>query len=726
MGEVWRARDTRLFREVAVKVLTHDAAGDPDRMRRFELEARSASALNHPAILTVYDVGVEGGTPFLVTELLEGRSLRDVLSDGAVTPKRALKWTEDIARGLAATHEKGILHRDLKPENVFLTSDGRVKILDFGLAKLRESESGPDSQATLDARTEVGAVLGTLGYMAPEQVRGEPVDERADVFALGCVLFELLTGRPAFRRRTATETLGAMLTETPASPAGVEPRVAHLLSRALAKRKDERIPSARAFADELESFATADSSVPPRRSGALDSVAVLPFLNESGDADVDYLSEGVAESLLDALTRLPKLRVLARSTVMRLASRATEPIQVGLELGVSAVVTGRLRQRGEDLRIACELVRVADGVRLWGRSFERPLSELPAIRDEMGDELAEHLRPKTTRRAKSKPSKKTPVSTPAYQAYLRGRYSWNRWTPESMRAAVRQYDEALALDPTYAPAWAGLADAWATLGQTKTIAPSEAFPRSKAAALRALELDEQQPEAHASLGFLRRFWEWDWEGSERAFKRSLELAPSYATAHRWYGLLCSGLARHEQAIAEVRLALELDPLSLVLLTSVGDTYFYARRYDESVAFYRRAIDIDPEFLAGHSDLARALEFCGRTSEAVEEYERAIRMAGTSTADPSAGLANVLAVAGRAEESRSVLATLSKQRVERYVSPWALASIHARLGETQEALDWLERAYEEHDSTLVWLKVHPRLDALRAEPRFRTLLERMRL
>jgi eukaryotic-like serine/threonine-protein kinase len=726
MGEVWRARDTRLGREVAIKVLPPDAVGDPERMRRFELEAHSASALNHPAILTVYDVGTDAGTSYLVTELLEGRSLREVLAEGPVQPRRALKWTEEIARGLAAAHEKGILHRDLKPENLFLTTDGRMKILDFGLAKLtqKESDSGADSQATLDARTEAGVLLGTLGYMAPEQVRGEALDVRADVFALGCVLFELLAGRPAFRRRTTAETLAATLTDEPAPPAALESRVAQLLARSLAKRRDERIASARAFADEIEAVATTDSTA-PRRSGALDSVAVLPFRNESGDAELDYLSEGVAESLLDALTRQPKLRVLAHSTVTRLAARVAEPIELARELGVSAVVIGRLSQRGEDLRIACELVRVADGVRLWGRSYERPLSELPAIRDEMGEELTEHLRGKMTRRVKSKPPKKA-SSTAAYQAYLRGRYSWNRWTPDSMRAAVRQYDEAIALDPTYALAWAGLADAWATLGQTKAIAPSEAFPRSKAAALRALELDEQQPEAHSSLGFLRRFWEWDWAGSESAFKRSLELAPSYATAHRWYGLLCSGLGRHEEALAEVRLALELDPLSLVILTSVGDTHFYAGRFEESVAYYRRAIDIDPEFLAGHSDLARALEFCGRTSEAVEEYERAIRMAGSSMADPSAGLANVLAVAGRTSEAREVLATLSRRRAERYVSPWALASIHARLGETTDALDWLEKAYDEHDSTLVWLKVHPRLDALRGEPRFRALLTRMRL
>lgn len=295
-----------------------------------------------------------------------------------------------------------------------------------------------------------------------------------------------------------------------------------------------------------------------------------------------------------------------------------------------------------------------------------------------------------------------------------------------MRAAVRQYDEAISLEPTNALAWAGLADVWATLGESKAIAPAEAFPRSKAAALRALELDAQQPEAHVSLGLVRQFWEWDWTGSESAFRRSLELAPGYALAHMWYGYLLSGLGRHEEALAEVRLAMELDPLSLITLAAAGGAHFYARRYEEAVALHRRTLEIDPEFIPARGDLARALAYSGRTAEAVEQYERVNRLAGTSMPDPSAGLATALAVAGRTDEARAMLAELSQRRGERYVSPWALASIHAGLGETGEALDWLERAFDEHDSALVWLKVHPRFDSLRGEPRFQSLLARLRL
>lgn len=731
MGEVWRAKDDRLGREVAIKVLPHDAAGDDDRMRRFELEARSASALNHPAILTIHDFGVEAGIHYLVTELLSGRTLREVLlAEGPVPERRALDWMTQIARGLAAAHEKGILHRDLKPENLFVTADGHVKILDFGLAKLaqRGSAGGSAVNTAIPGGTQTGMLLGTAGYMAPEQVRAEAVDERADLFALGCVLYELVSGSKAFHRESTAETLVATLMDTPTLPAGHDPRLADLLARCLARKREDRIASARRLVEELEGLREAGTGrfAAPRKPGPPDSVAVLPFVNESADPEIEYLSDGVAESLLDALTRLPKLRVLARSTVMRFKPRLDEPIAIGRELGVAAVVTGKLRLRRDDVRVSCELVRVADGARLWGQQYERALSDLPLIRDEIGERLTEHLRGKAAPRARRKGASATAQGSPAYQMYLRGRYAFNRLTPDSMRAAIKHYDEAIALEPVNALAWSGLADAWAMLAEWKAIAPAEAFPRARAAALRALELDAQQPEAHVSLGLVRQFWEWDWAGSESAFRRAIEIAPSYAMAHCWCGYLLAGLGRHEEALSELRLATELDPLSLIILTAMGSVSFYARRYEEAIALYRHVLNIEPDFLAVRADLARALEYSGRMAEAVQEYEGALRLGGTPMANYSAGLANVLAVSGRVGEAREMLAALSRRRAESYVSPWALASIHARLGETEEALDWLERAYEEHDSTLVWLKVHPRFDALRREPRFEALIARLRL
>ena len=737
MGEVYRAHDPRLGREVAIKVLPAEVAADPDRLRRFALEARAASALNQVNILTVHDLGEQDGVGYLVTELLEGATLRERLAAGegsAAIP--VLDWATQIARGLAAAHDKGIVHRDLKPENLFACADGRIKILDFGLAAMTGGRWESPSSATTASIgvTAAGALLGTLGYMAPEQLRGETVDPRADVFAFGCVLDELLSGRRAFRRPSPAETIAATLGEEPppvaraiSGGAGLDP----LLVRCLAKRREERFGSARELLAELEAVALGagrEKGRPraARRRGGLDSLAVLPFVNEAADPDLEYLAEGIAESALDALTALPRLRVLARSTVMRYRERAAEPIEVGRELGVRAVLTGRLRQRGDLLRIDCELVRVDDGARLWGHQYERTLDTLPRLGDELAEEIAAQLRGRLSGGERRRLGRRAAPSSAAYQEYLKGRYFWNRWTAEAMRTSIRHYDRAIELDPLYALAWAGIADSWAALGQTKAVAPGEAFPKAKAAALRALEADADLAEAHASLGFVQRFWEWDWQGSERSFRRALALAPGYATAHRWFGYLCSGLARHDEAIAEVRLALDLDPLSLIIHTALGDVLFYARRYGEAIDYYRRALEMDSGFLAGHSDLARALEFSRRTEEALAEYEQAIRLAGKSMADPSAGLANVLAVAGRREESLGVLAQLERERADRYVSPWALASIHARLGQSAAALDWLERAEQERDSTLVWLRVHPRFDELRGEPRFQALAARLRL
>jgi serine/threonine-protein kinase len=727
MGEVFRARDGRLGREVALKVLPPGVASDPDRLRRFEIEARAASALNHPNILVVFDVGEHAGRPFLVTELLEGRTLREALADGPVPVGRAIDWVTQLATGLAAAHDKGILHRDLKPENVFVCADGRIKILDFGLAKLSASASTAESLAiasTVAGGTELGTLLGTMGYMAPEQLRGEPLDARADLFALGCILHELLAGRPLFRRETQAETLAATMTEPPPRLPAVDSGLHRVLERCLAKRREDRYTSVAPLLSELRALGGGRAKPLARRSKTIGSVAVLPFANESGDPDLEYMSDGIAESLLDALTRLPKVKVLARSTMVRFKGRVDEPLDVGRELGVDAVVAGRLSQRGDELRVACELARVADGARLWGRQFESKSEDLPVIRDEIGSALVEHLR---GRSAKQRRSDDKPLpSAPVYQAFLRGRHAWNRWTADSMRAAIRHYDAAIALDPAYAPAWAGLADAWTGLAQTKAIAPGEGFPRGRAAAERALALDSGLAEAHAALGLIRRLWEWDWPGSESALRRAIALAPSCATAYHWLAFLYSGLGRHDEALAAIERALELDPLSLVILTSVGNVHFFARRYEKAIRCYRHALDVDAEFFVALTDLARSLEHSGRIEEAVAAYEHAIRIAGDSVTDPSAGLANVLAVAGRRDQAQAMLGELERQRAERYVSPWALASIHARLEENAAALDWLERALEERDSTLTWLKVHPRFDSLHEEPRFRALLARMKL
>jgi tetratricopeptide (TPR) repeat protein len=416
--------------------------------------------------------------------------------------------------------------------------------------------------------------------------------------------------------------------------------------------------------------------------------------------------------------------VVALSTALRYRGR--DPLEAGRALGVRAVLTGRLTTTPERLRVQAELVDTANGFRLWGEVYDRALSDLLSVTDEIAREICGHLKFKLSgaeRRRVAKPPTRDPE---AYQAYLKGRFFWNKWTTEGMKNAIELYERAIEIDPAYALAWAGIADSYSVMGGIKAVPPAQAFPRAKAAALRALELDPALADAHASLGYVRRLFDWDWPGAEASFREAVRLNPSHATGHRWYGQFLSGLGRHSEAIAEATRALELDPLSLIIHTAVGDVYFYARRYAEAIAYYRKGLQMDPEFHAGHSDLARALEFAGEVDDAIREYEAAIRLTGNQAGDPSIGLANAYAVAGRRADAIGVLETLQKLPPERYVSPWGLASIYARLGENDAALDWLERAYDEHDSTLVWLKVHPRFDDVRAHPRFAALLRKMKL
>ena len=736
MGEVYRARDTRLGREIAVKILPAEFAKDGDRLRRFEAEARAASSLNHPNIVTIHDVGNEAGIAWIAMELVAGDSLREIVGRGRIPPREASTIAAQIADGLARAHAAGIVHRDLKPENVMIGPGGLVKILDFGLARAERdrASSTPSSTPTRTAPTDGGAILGTVGYMSPEQARGAPTDARTDLFAFGAVLYEMLAGRPAFPGGTVA-ALSGILAREPADisgiPADTPPALARIVRRCLEKDPERRLSSAHDLALQLRDLdAPAAPASRPRSSAsrarrkAIDSVAVLPFASAGEESGNEYLSDGLTESIIHGLSELPKLQVVAFSTALRYRGR--DPQEAGRALGVRAVLTGRLTTAAGALRVQAELVDAHTGFRVWGDVYDRGLKDLLAVQDEIARGICERLRFRLSAPERRRVAHAPTRNPEAYQAYLKGRYFWNKWTTEGVKSAIELYERAIEIDPGYALAWGGIADAYGVMGSMKITAPDEAFPKARAAALRALEIDPRLADAHASLAYVHWLHEWDWEAAEASFRESVRLNPSYATGHRWYGQFLSGQGRHREALEEVRRALDLDPLSLIIHTAVGDALFFARRYRESIDYYRKSIEMDPEFQAGHSDIARALEFSGDLDEALREYEAAIRLSGATAADASVGRANALAAAGNREEALAVVEQLKRRRAERFTSPWGIASIYARIGEDEEALSWLERAYEEHDPPLVWLKVHPRFDAIRSHPRFVALLRRMNL
>jgi serine/threonine-protein kinase len=755
MGEVYRARDTRLNRDVAVKVLPGHLAQSPQALTRFEREAKAVAALSHPNILALYDVGAEQGTSFAVLELLEGETLRARLERGALSWRKAVEIGAAVADGLAAAHGKGIIHRDLKPENIFLTSDGRVKVLDFGLARVKPASPQQD-QACIPTETESGTVLGTVGYMSPEQVRGERADDQSDIFSLGCVIYEMLAGRRPFDRETAAQTMTAILEADPpelaASGNAVPAELTGVVAHCLEKDSRRRFQSANDLAFALRAVHGLEPAAAPSRrrwlpaalwaasalalAGAslywlnrpgqpIESLAVLPFTNVGEDPNKEYLSDGVTENLINSLSQIPALRVTARSLAFRYKGPHVDPLKAGRDLGVRALLTGRIAEREGALNIQAELLNVADGAQLWGAQFTQKFTDILAIQREIVRAVTEKLRHKQSMEDQRRLARRSTESTEAYQLFLKGRYLWNRRTEQTLKRAVGFFQQAIEKDPGYAAAYAGLADCYAVYNSYQVEPPKESGPKARAAAMKALELDESLAEAHASLGMMRMSYEWDWAGAERAFQRSVELGPDYATARHWYGVLLSVTGRNQQALASLRQALQLDPLSLIINADLGMLLHLARRNDEAIEQVRKVIEMDPNFVPARRNLGMAYEQKAMHAEAIAELQKAVDLAPGNpfTLGP---LGHAFASSGNSEKARRVLDDLLELATRRYVPPFERAAIYTGLGEQDRAFDELEKSFNDRSLQMIFLNVDPRLDLLRADPRFAALLRRMGL
>ena len=974
MGEVYLAEDTQLGRPVALKLLPADVTRDEDRLRRFQQEARATSALNHPNILTIYEIGLSEGTHFIATEFIDGTTLRARLAQSRMEVDEVLDVSLQVASALSAAHEAGIVHRDIKPENIMVRRDGYVKVLDFGLAKLTEQRANSSPTALTLADTGPGIVIGTVTYMSPEQARGLRVDERTDIFSFGVVLYEMLAGHAPFGGPTPSDVIVSILDREPQPlirlKPDVSPELQRIVTKALAKERGERYQTVKEMSADLREFkrglelaahslrttapsvlqpAPADvtrvraeaqtvqvmaggretddtraaetirldsnqpstpeiahvlfmdlvgfskhrihhqshlqqklneivtstdefkrarernqliskstgdgmalvffvdpeapvrcalqisralrdnpevelrmgihsgpvlrtvdanrqsdvagsginlaqrvmdcgdaghillsqamaevireigerdehlddlgiakvkhgvevhlfnlytdelgnrkrpSSLPQptvfqRTSGglkpaAIDSLAVLPLENASADPGTEYLSDGITESIINTLSQLPQLKVMARATVFRYKGKQVDVQEVSRELDVRAVMTGRVIQFGDNLIIKTELVDALDGSQLWGEQYKRKSADIFEVQEEISKEISEKLRIRLTGEEKKLLGKRYTDNTEAYRLYLQGRFCMSKMTKDALNNAIKYFHQAIAIDPEYALAYAGLADTFYALSSAH-LPPNEAMPKARGAAEQALNIDDSLAEAHASLGLVKVFYEWDWEGAEKEYRRAIELNPGYASAHHWYGWSLALIGRLDEAIAEIKQASELDPLSLEINTDLGLSFLFAREFERAIEQFQKVVEMDPNFIWTHFFMGWAEEQRGHYDVAVREFQK------TAQLDDSplilAALGHTYAVSGERDKAQRVLEEMRELQRERHVSSYHFAIIHAALGNRDEALEWLGKSFNAREEALVWLKVDPRLDALRTDPRFIALQRRVGL
>jgi len=808
MGEVYLAQDVQLGRKVALKLLPADLMQNIDRLRRFEQEARAASALNHPNILTIFEVGRTEEIHFIATEFIDGKTLRQHLAHAPLSVSEVLDIAIQVASALTAAHEAGIIHRDIKPENIMLREDGIVKVLDFGLAKLTESQTvAADTSAPTvpKAQTEPGVVMGTVQYMSPEQARGLTVDARTDIWSLGVLIYEMLAHRTPFEGATRSDIVAAILNKEPSPLARYAPEapaeLERIVTKALAKEKNERYQTVRDLAIDLrrlkqrldveaelkrtgqadardsefktraverEKAETAPAQEARKTAGDLsfinrikghkttaliialiavalvaaaviyfrsgsartggrtiDSLAVLPFVNMSDDPNTEYLSDGITDSLIDSLSQLPNLKVMSRNSVFRYKGRETDAQAAGHELGVRAVLTGRVMQRGDELSIQVELVDAQDNTHIWGERYTRKLSDILALQDAISKDISEKLRLRLTGEEQKRMTKRYTDNSEAYQLYLQGRFYLYKRQRDGFQKAIDYFQQAINKDPNYALAYAGLADSYLAFGSYSLTPGTESFPKAEEAATKALELDSTLAEAHTSMGLIKLYYHWNRTDAETEFKRAIELNPNYAGAHYGYAYCLITMNRADESIAEIKRAIELDPLSLAIASDAGEIYYFARQPDAAITQLRKAIEMDSSFPRAHFLLGRALEQKRDFATAIAEFNTA-RTLSQDSAEAVAALGQGYAASGKRDEAQKILGELQDRAKQGYISPHFMAIIYAELGENDRAFEWLNKAIEKRFPPLIYLEVNPVWDNLRADPRYEEVLRRIGL
>ena len=741
MGEVYLAEDLELERQVAIKVLPAEVATDTERIRRFVREARAASALNHPNILTIYEIGEIDGVRFMASEYVKGQTLTAFLQPEEPTLNDILKIAVQIASALEAAHEAGIVHRDIKPDNVMIRKDGIVKVLDFGLAKLSATDSSEvdkEGETRLQVRTGAGMIMGTVAYMSPEQARGKATDARTDVWSFGCVLYEMLTRRQPFQGETMTDVLANIIHREPVSilthrqdaPAELE----RIITKTLCKDRDERYHSTKELFSDLKQLQTrmlvaaelirsGDNPEQIQPSPFLNSIAVLPFANISAEKDNEYFSEGLTEEIIMNLSKLQMLRVVARGSTMRYVKEGKTHRQAANDLGVQYLLEGSVRRHGKDLRITAQLIDAMRDLYLWAETYRGTMEDIFEIQEKVAAEIVQALQLRLSPDEEQILKKRFTENTEAYQLYLQGRFFWNKRSEESLKTAITYFEKAIEKDPRYALAWAGIADSYSLLGEYGNIPRKEIYPKAEAAVNKALEIDDRLAEVHTSFASLLMLSKWDWVKSEKEFKLALELNPNYATAHHWYSQWFLNMGRLEESLRMISRAVELDPVSQAILKDKGLALYYSRQYDETIEIARKTLELDPNYAAAHRLLSLAYQGKERFDEAIVENRNWGALTGNQI-ETTVALAQLYAASGQRAEAKGLVEVVEQDKLIVEQVYRGLALVYAALGEKDIAFEWLEKSYQRREEAILNLKVDPKVDRLRADPRFLALLRKI--
>jgi eukaryotic-like serine/threonine-protein kinase len=760
MGIVYRAHDEQLDRDVALKILPPRAVTDESSRKRFRREALGLAKLNHPNIGMIHEFGTENGIDFLVMELVAGKTLRDRLATSSLTEKETAALGAQIASALSEAHEHGLVHQDIKPSNILVTPKDQAKVVDFGLATLLNQDVDKlNTETTID--TERGA--GTLPYMSPEQLRGEKADTRTDIYGLGCVLYEMATSQRPFRERLASRLIESILNHPPVPPRALMPRMSSELERiilkCLEKEPENRYQSAKELALDLRQFGKPTSSLPSTvalrsdktwkraikeiglvitalalaigawnfgnlRSRAaqpsIQSLAVLPFQSVSADPQQEYFVDGMTEAIITKLAQLNAVKVISRTSVMQYKGSKKSLPEIGRSLHVDAVVEGSVVRSGDRVRISAELVEASTDRQLFAQSYERDIRDVLALQSEIAQAITKEIRIKLTSQQQARLVTTAAIDPRAFEACLKGRYFWNKRTAEGFFKGVDYFQQGIAADDKYAPAYAGLADSYLMLAEYGVLPPNEALPKARAAAAKALALDDTLAEVHSSLASIAEDYDWDWPGAQREFRRAIELNQGSATAHQWYAEFLAAMGRFDEALPEISRAREIDPLSLIISSVMGEVLYESRQYDQAIEQLHKTMEIDPNFAEAHRLMGETYVQLGRTDEAASEFKKAMSLSGDSP-QYMASLARFYAVSGRPDEAKKILNQLKTHSARGYVSSADLSLVFAGLGDKDGAFELLREAYEKRDPFLVNIKVDPRLDNLRSDTRFKALM-----